>query len=123
MVRRSSTTSRGTTYWFPYFCFAMSRLSGLRMRNFSDLMCLPKSREEKVGNKAMKESFAVSYYQHCSLSSSLQRIQCMQIWCRFAPRSIESSYFREQKKKKGMGVWNSMLILLPCASDGVEEGK
>ena len=55
MVRRSSTTSRGTTYWFPCFCFAMSRLSGLRMRNFSDLMCLPKSREEKVGNKAMKE--------------------------------------------------------------------
>ena len=56
MVRRSSTTSRGTTYWFLCFCFAMSRLSGLRMRNFSDLMCLPKSREEeKVGNKAMKE--------------------------------------------------------------------
>ena len=72
----------------------------------------------------------ISYYQYCSLSSSLQRIQCMQIWCRFAPRSIESSYFREQKKKKkerererGMGVWNSILILLPCASDGVEEGK
>ena len=42
----------------------------------------------------------ISYYQYCSLSSSLQRIQCMQIWCRFAPRSIESSYFREQKKKK-----------------------
>ena len=56
MVRRSSTTSRGTTYWFPCFCFAMSRLSGLRMRNFSDLMCLPKSREEKVGNKAMQET-------------------------------------------------------------------
>ena len=56
MVRRSSTTSRGITYWFLCFCFAMSRLSGLRMRNFSDLMCLPKSREEeKVGNKAMKE--------------------------------------------------------------------
>ena len=67
----------------------------------------------------------ISYYQYCSLSSSLQRIQCMQIWCKFAPRSIESSYFREQKKKKkkGTGVWNSMLILLPCASDGVEEGK
>ena len=47
MVRRSSTTSRGTTYWF--HCFSlMSELSGLRMRNFSDLMCLPKSREEKV---------------------------------------------------------------------------
>ena len=26
----------------------MFQLSGLRMRNFSDLMCLPKSREEKV---------------------------------------------------------------------------
>ena len=52
-------------------------------------------------------------------------LQCMQIWCRFAPRSIESSYFRERKKKKkkGMDVWNLMLILLPCASDGVEEGK
>ena len=55
MVRRSSTTSRGTTYWFHCFCFPMSQLSGLRKRNFSDLMCLPKSREEKVGNKAMKE--------------------------------------------------------------------
>ena len=29
----------------------------------------------------------------------------------------------KKKKKKGIGVWNSMLILLPCASDGVEEGK
>ena len=48
MVRRSSTTSRGTTYWFHCFCFPMSQLSGLRMRSFSDLMCLPKSREEKV---------------------------------------------------------------------------
>ena len=68
----------------------------------------------------------ISYYQYCSLSSSLQRIQCMQIWYRFAPRSIESSYFREQEKKKkktGTGVWNSMLILLPCASDDVEEDK
>ena len=46
MVRRSSTTSRGTTYWF--HCFSFPQLSGLRMRNFSDLMCLPKSREEKV---------------------------------------------------------------------------
>ena len=42
----------------------------------------------------------ISYYQYCSLSSSLQRIQCMQIWSRFAPPSIESSYFREQEKKK-----------------------
>ena len=48
MVRRSSTTSRGTTYWFHCFNFPMSQLSGLRMRNFSDSMCLPKSREEKV---------------------------------------------------------------------------
>ena len=63
MVRRSSTTSRGTTYGFPCFCFAMSRLSGLRMRNFSDLMCLPKSREEKVGNKAMKDP-SLRSFQH-----------------------------------------------------------
>ena len=49
----------------------------------------------------------ISYYQYCSLSSSLQRIQCMQIWCRFAPRSIEGSYFREQKKKKKK--WNRRL--------------
>ena len=48
MVRRSSTTSRGTTYWFHCFCFPMSQLSALRMRNFSDLMNLPKSREDKV---------------------------------------------------------------------------
>ena len=27
MVRRSSTTSRGTTYWFHCFCFPVSRLS------------------------------------------------------------------------------------------------
>ena len=31
--------------------------------------------------------------------------------------------FSGAKKKKGMSVWNSMLILLPCASDGVEEKK
>ena len=37
----------------------MSRLSDLRMRNFSDLMCLPKSREEKVGNNAMKEGISL----------------------------------------------------------------
>ena len=30
---------------------------------------------------------------------------------------------KKKKKKKGMGVWNSVLILLTCASDGVEEGK
>ena len=41
-------TSRGATYWFHCFCFPMSRLSGLRMRNFPDLMCLPKSRETKA---------------------------------------------------------------------------
>ena len=63
MVRRSSTTSRGTTYWFPCFCFAMSRLSGLRMHNFPDLMCLPKSREENVGNKAMKDP-SLRGFQH-----------------------------------------------------------
>ena len=63
MVRRSSITSRGTIYWFPCFCFAMSRLSGLRMRNFSDLVCLPKLREEKVGNKAMKDP-SLRGFQH-----------------------------------------------------------
>ena len=47
MVCRSSTTSRGTTYWFHNFCFPMSRLSGLRMRNFPGLMCLPKSTEKQ----------------------------------------------------------------------------
>ena len=54
MVRRSSTTSRGTTYWFPCFCLAMSRLSGLRMRNFSDFDVLTKIKRRK-GNKATKE--------------------------------------------------------------------
>ena len=29
----------------------------------------------------------------------------------------------KKKRKKEMGVWNSVLILLPCASDDVEEGK
>ena len=55
MVRRSSTTSRGTTYWFQCFSFPMSQLSGLRMRNFSDLMCLPKSREEKVTESVISD--------------------------------------------------------------------
>ena len=55
MVRRSSTTSRGTTYWFHCFSFPMSQLSGLRMRNFSDLMCLPKSREEKVTKSVISD--------------------------------------------------------------------
>ena len=55
MVRRSSTTSRGTTYWFHCFCFPMSRLSALRMRNFYDLICLPKSRETKAVNNEGKD--------------------------------------------------------------------
>ena len=47
VVPRSSTTSRG-------FCFTMSRLSGLRMRNISDLMCIPKSRETKAVKQLRK---------------------------------------------------------------------
>ena len=33
----------------------------------------------------------------------------------------EFLFLEAKKKKNGTGVWNSMLILLPCASDGVEE--
>ena len=55
MVRRSSSTSRGTNYWFHCFCFPISRLSGLRMRNFPDLMCLPKSRETKTVKDVLYE--------------------------------------------------------------------
>ena len=32
----------------PLFFLSMSRLSGLRMRNVSDLMCLPKLRETET---------------------------------------------------------------------------
>ena len=60
MVRRSSSTSRGTNYWFHCFCFPISRLSGLRKRNFPDLMCLPKSRETKT----VKESYPTNV--HCA---------------------------------------------------------
>ena len=71
MVRRSSTTSRGTTYWFHCFSFPMSQLSGLRMRNFSDLMCLPKSREEKVtesneGEEKLDPDPSLHGFQHGS---------------------------------------------------------
>ena len=41
MVRRSSPTSRGTTYWFQYFCFPMSRVFRLRMCKFSERKCYP----------------------------------------------------------------------------------
>ena len=51
MVRRSSTTSRGTTYWFHRFCFPMSRVSGLRVRNFDVLTKI----KRRKGNKAIKE--------------------------------------------------------------------
>ena len=30
---------------------------------------------------------------------------------------------KKKEEEEGMGVWNSVLILLPCASDGVKEGK
>ena len=36
MVRRSSPTSRGTTYWFQYFCFPTSRVFLLRMCKLSE---------------------------------------------------------------------------------------
>ena len=60
----------------------------------------------------------ISYYQYCSLSSSMYA-NLVQV-CTAINREF---IFPEAKKKKGMGVWNSMLIPLPCASDGVEEGK
>ena len=57
MVRRSSTTSRGTTYWFQYFCFPVSQLFRLHMRKFSELECLlssrKKSNEGNEGNKKL----------------------------------------------------------------------
>ena len=46
---------------------------------------------------------SISYYQHCSLSSSLQRIQFVKIWSRFAPRSIE----KEKKKTNGCLEFNA----------------
>ena len=60
MVRRSSTTSRGTTYWFHCFSFPMSQLSGLRMRNFADLMCLPKIKRRKGNWKQWRKGLARS---------------------------------------------------------------
>ena len=42
MVRRSGTTSRGTTYWFHCFSFPMSSLSSLRMT-----WCAYQSQEKK----------------------------------------------------------------------------
>ena len=38
MVRRSSASSRGTTYWFQYFGSVVSQIFRLRMRM---LKCLP----------------------------------------------------------------------------------
>ena len=68
MVRRSSTTSSGTTYWFQCFCVLISRL--LRMHNFSDLMCLPKTKSEK-DNKAMKKRTSLS------LSKGSGQVSCV----------------------------------------------
>ena len=41
MVRRSSSSSRGTTYWFQIFCFSTSRVFRLRMCKFSERKCYP----------------------------------------------------------------------------------
>ena len=41
MVRRSSSTSRDTTYWFLYFYFLYSGYFGLRVRKSFQLKCLP----------------------------------------------------------------------------------
>ena len=48
MVRRSSTTSRGTTYWFWFFCFPS--ISSVHVQ----LLCLLSSKKKKKEN-AMKE--------------------------------------------------------------------
>ena len=51
MVRRSSSTSRGTTYWFQYFCcFPVSLVFHLRMRMFPELNCWPREIGSKVND-------------------------------------------------------------------------
>ena len=37
MVRRSSATSRGTTYWVQFLCFTVCQVFRLRMHMFSEL--------------------------------------------------------------------------------------
>ena len=48
MVRRSGTTSRGTTYWFMCFCLPVSRVCGLRMRKFSELYAYDNEEKKKI---------------------------------------------------------------------------
>ena len=52
MVRRSSTTSRGTTYWFLCFCFPLSGYFVCARARSPERMCLPKNYEKiNLGNE------------------------------------------------------------------------
>ena len=70
----------------------------------------------------------ISYYQYCSLSSSLQRIQWMQILdanlvqvCTAINREFLFPGAKKKKKKElASGI---QCLFCYCASDGVEEGK
>ena len=57
----------------------------------------------------------IPLYKHCWLSSSLQRFQFMQILCRITLQ-CDTCFLRAKQNRKGMGVWNSMFILLTVFS-------
>ena len=58
IVRRSSATSRGTTYWF--LCFLVSCAFRLRMRNFSKLLFLY-HQEKNRGNNMLDPRFLATF--------------------------------------------------------------
>ena len=68
MVRRSSSTSRGTTYWFQYFCcFPVSLVFHLRMRMFPELNCWPRGIGNKVNDwkdKLVQRGFRYGDIEH-----------------------------------------------------------
>ena len=56
MVRLSSATSRGTAYWFVFFCYSVSQVFRLRMHKFFELQCLSRKKkcnEENEGNNKL----------------------------------------------------------------------
>lgn len=66
MVHLSSITSRGTTYWFLYVCFSVSRIFRLRMRNFPERNSVP--RKKKMRQRELKETTSSILGSTCLLT-------------------------------------------------------
>lgn len=80
MVHLSSITSRGTTYWFLYVCFSVSRIFRLRMRNFPERKF--RSKKEKMRQRELKETTSSILGSTCLLTrpSTFRLCQWFQVF-------------------------------------------